>query len=528
MPTLSRPLVPLTLLLLLACHASGDTALDDAALQRGRDIHKAILETMESAFAHQGVWPTKLPVGAPPLVYTRLEIKDANPFLMISTVVAHEPLDRFPAGVWVCYADGHMEFAAGAGQLADCLHQIDIVKQAIATFGTPYGPKATHLPENQTPSDKLALKRTIRVLDPDGRPVVGARVGVSGEFGNLSTPADHVEFWSNDKPASVTTDANGEATLTVKQLFDPEASRYGDQSTASLLVLEESRRLEAIHTIARDDFGPESAPPIEVRLAPACRVTGRVLSLEAPQGTDALSRLELTSFSPGALNLRCVGSVSSDQKFELYLPPGDYGLILSGRGCYPVDRYIHVDPAHPVNDLVIDLFPQSKVSLIGQPAPEIHDIRQWKNTTPLTLASLRGKVVLLDFWGEWCGPCVGSMPHLMKLYDKYNDKGLEIIALHDDSVPSIAEMDKRLAERRQKFWAGRDLPFPVALDSGGETRIRYTALTVRGVNTAAYGITTFPTTLIVGRDGKILGPINVRLEEAEQKVAAALGVDPSR
>jgi len=50
------------------------------------------------------------------------------------------------------------------------------------------------------------------------------------------------------------------------------------------------------------------------------------------------------------------------------------------------------------------------------------------NGGPLTLASLRGKVVLLDFWGEWCGPCVGSMPYLMKLYDKYRDKGLEIIA----------------------------------------------------------------------------------------------------
>jgi len=85
-------------------------------------------------------------------------------------------------------------------------------------------------------------------------------------------------------------------------------------------------------------------------------------------------------------------------------------------------------------------------------------------------------------------------------------------------------MDQRLAERRQKFWGGRDLPFPVALDAGGETRIQYTALTVRGMNTAAYGVTSFPTTLIVARDGTIVGPVDVRRESAEGEVARALGI----
>jgi thiol-disulfide isomerase/thioredoxin len=109
--------------------------------------------------------------------------------------------------------------------------------------------------------------------------------------------------------------------------------------------------------------------------------------------------------------------------------------------------------------LQVDLPPHlAPESLIGQRAPEFRQIKAWKNGGPVRLEDLRGKVVVLDFWGYWCGPCLGSMPRLMALHDKYEDKGLVIIAVHDDSVKSIEEMDAKLEEPKRLAWAGRDLP----------------------------------------------------------------------
>jgi len=51
------------------------------------------------------------------------------------------------------------------------------------------------------------------------------------------------------------------------------------------------------------------------------------------------------------------------------------------------------------------------------------------NGKPVKLADLKGKVVLLDFWAVWCGPCIATFPHLRELDKEYKDKGLEIVGL---------------------------------------------------------------------------------------------------
>jgi thiol-disulfide isomerase/thioredoxin len=69
------------------------------------------------------------------------------------------------------------------------------------------------------------------------------------------------------------------------------------------------------------------------------------------------------------------------------------------------------------------------MSMIGLPAPEI-DPMEWINGEPLsTLADLKGKVVLVDFWAVWCGPCIATFPHLKHLDEQYKDKGLTIIGV---------------------------------------------------------------------------------------------------
>lgn len=67
-------------------------------------------------------------------------------------------------------------------------------------------------------------------------------------------------------------------------------------------------------------------------------------------------------------------------------------------------------------------------ALIGKPAPTMN-VEDWANGSALSADELKGKVVLLDFWAIWCGPCVATFPHLREWHEKYSDKGLVIIGM---------------------------------------------------------------------------------------------------
>ena len=94
------------------------------------------------------------------------------------------------------------------------------------------------------------------------------------------------------------------------------------------------------------------------------------------------------------------------------------------------------------------------------PAPDFTGIDGWLNTTRLTLADLRGKVVLIDFWTFSCVNCVRTIPHLQTLYNDYRNDGLVIVGVHSpefdfEKVPaSVAAAVTRLG-----------VTWPVAVDS---------------------------------------------------------------
>ena len=67
---------------------------------------------------------------------------------------------------------------------------------------------------------------------------------------------------------------------------------------------------------------------------------------------------------------------------------------------------------------------------IGQVAPEIELPNPQGEVKKLS--DLRGKVVMIDFWAAWCGPCRRENPNVVKLYNKYNDKGFEIYGVSLD------------------------------------------------------------------------------------------------
>ena len=101
-------------------------------------------------------------------------------------------------------------------------------------------------------------------------------------------------------------------------------------------------------------------------------------------------------------------------------------------------------------------------------APELNSIADWINSDPKTIASLKGKVVLIDFWTYSCINCQRTQPYLNKWYDKYKDDGLVIIGVH---APEFAF--EKVPENVRKAVKADDIKYPVALDNDFATWTAY-------------------------------------------------------
>ena len=117
------------------------------------------------------------------------------------------------------------------------------------------------------------------------------------------------------------------------------------------------------------------------------------------------------------------------------------------------------------------------------------------------LAAMKGKVVLIDFWATWCGPCVAELPHVLETYEKLHPKGFEIVGISFDQ-------DK---EALESFVKGKKMAWPQFFDGEGWGN----------QFGKQFGINSIPAMWLVGKDGK-LRELNARggLTERVEKLLA--------
>jgi thiol-disulfide isomerase/thioredoxin len=102
--------------------------------------------------------------------------------------------------------------------------------------------------------------------------------------------------------------------------------------------------------------------------------------------------------------------------------------------------------------------------------------------------SYRGKVVLVDFWATWCGPCRAEVPNVLEMYQAYHDKGFEVLGVSLDQTPEDAH----------SYVEEMQIPWPSIFPKAEKDR---------GWNHPLadyYGITGIPTAILVGKDGKVV------------------------
>lgn len=159
---------------------------------------------------------------------------------------------------------------------------------------------------------------------------------------------------------------------------------------------------------------------------------------------------------------------------------------------------------------------------IGQPAPEI--ALPGVDGKTRKLSDLKGKVVLLDFWASWCGPCRKANPHVVEVYKKYKDKGFDVYSVSLDGLDTRSRAKyegsdqlKMQMDRSKERWLAAIETDNLIWDSHVSDLKKW-----ESAPAAAYGVRSIPKTFLIGKDGNIAF-INPRFN-LEEEVKKSLGL----
>jgi len=192
------------------------------------------------------------------------------------------------------------------------------------------------------------------------------------------------------------------------------------------------------------------------------------------------------STNPSLASLIFLDKIDIDQNLDLYVK---VDKELSAK--YPDNLF--VKDIHAKVEAKMKLAPGSEAPEINLPDPEGNNI---------ALSSLKGKVVLIDFWASWCSPCRRENPNNVKLYEKYKSKGFEIYGVSLDKERS--SWVKAIKEDKLTWIHVSDL--------------RYW----QSVAAKKYGVGSIPFTVLIDREGKVI-EVGLRGAALEQKLEQIFG-----
>lgn len=317
-----------------------------------------------------------------------------------------------------------------------------------------------------------------------------------------SEPVDGVEvgqYWKGDGKT-----LSGWGTLPVDSegRFSGELALWSDRPVALVAYDREGKR----GCIGWLD--PKHPAPVDLQMQPTVEVFAELVrkgSNEIVEGQSVTVDLLRDDRSHRIMQQR-----SPDGDYRMPLLPGNYWLMFDGKDLTTKFGRVKVTGQKQRGNFgCVKLTPTKLAQAKGAPAPKLTVTHARGVGTDLDLRQYLGKWVALEFWGHWCGPCVArGIPELMRVHDDYahlRDR-FEILAFHDASVEGLDELDELLKPISESLWNGRELPFPLLLDTTGKTIKRY-------------GIYYYPTLILIDPQGNLAGTDPDGLEKALERYA---------
>ena len=137
---------------------------------------------------------------------------------------------------------------------------------------------------------------------------------------------------------------------------------------------------------------------------------------------------------------------------------------------------------------------------VGDQAPEIK-AQSWLNSDGVSIAKNSNKIVVVEFWATWCGPCRQSIPHLVAMNQKYKNKGVVIAGLTQEGAGAV-----------KGFAAKMGMDYPVGMGSAASN---------------AYGVEGIPVAFVVAPGGKIVWTGHP-MDGLDKAIEAALKATPPK